>query len=134
MAPVNVISEAKPLATLTSWTLIGGGISSVSLEIVAILVALQRENKLTLFTIFVKYHYLYNKVASFNNSWTALPSDAYSFLLFSFSRALDAIKEVIPVKNSTLSFSNSTRSEIVVSGSYLNFKNLYLLVDVVATR
>ena len=38
----------------------------------------------------IKVNYLNNKVASFNNSCTAFPSEAYNFLVFSFSRALEA--------------------------------------------
>jgi hypothetical protein len=40
--------------------------------------------------------------------------------VFSLRRALVAIRPAIPVRNSTRSFSNSTRSDIVVSGSYLH--------------
>ena len=63
--------------------------------------------------------HLYSSVASLSSSCTALPSDAYSFFVFNFNLAFVAIKFAIPVRKSTLSFSNSTRSDIVVSGSYL---------------
>ena len=65
---------------------------------------------------------LLRRVASFSNSWTALPSEAYNFFVFIFNRALVAIKLAMPVKNSTLSFSNSTLSDMVVSGSQLRDK------------
>mmetsp|Transcript_22606 Transcript_22606/g.42181 ORF Transcript_22606/g.42181 Transcript_22606/m.42181 type:complete len:210 (-) Transcript_22606:109-738(-) len=100
LAPRCVMSEARDLAALTSCTLIGGGGASSELECREFLLALLRI------------------VASFNNSWTALPSEAYSFLVFNFSLAFAAIRAAISVKNSTLSFSNSTRSDKVVSGSY----------------
>jgi len=62
---------------------------------------------------------LYNNVASLISSWTARPSEAYSFFVLSFNRAFVAINAAMPVRKSTRSFSNSTRSDIVVSGSYL---------------
>lgn len=67
-----------------------------------------------------KMAYLYSSVPSFNSSCTALPSDAYSFFVLSFNRAFVASSPAMPVRNSTRSFSNSTRSDMVVSGSYLN--------------
>lgn len=62
---------------------------------------------------------MYNKVANFNNSCTARPSEAYNFFVFNFNLALVANNPAIPVRNSTRSFSNSTLSDNVVSGSYL---------------
>lgn len=64
-------------------------------------------------------YYLYSIVASFSSSCTALPSEAYNFFVFSLSLAFVAIKLAIPVRKSTRSFSNSTLSDMVVSGSYL---------------